>query len=76
VYANKVDDANADFQKVGEMDSDPTDLIRAGRAFIDVKKPEQAVPLFDKVINNAQAPAQLKTIATNDKTRAQAMIKK
>ncbi|MDE3196593.1 MAG: hypothetical protein KGN84_09630, partial [Acidobacteriota bacterium] len=76
VYANKVDDANADFQKVADMDTDPTDLIRAGRAYIDVKKPDQSIQWFDKVINNAQAPAQLKTIATNDKTRAQGMMKK
>lgn len=76
VYANKVDDANADFQKTADMDSDPTDLIRAGRAYLDVKKADQAVTWFDKVINNAQAPAQIKQIATNDKARAQAMIKK
>lgn len=76
IYANKIDEANTDFQKTAEMDSDPTDLIRAGRAYLDVKKPDQAIPWFDKVINNATAPAQIKTIATNDKTRAQGMIKK
>ena len=76
VYSNKFDDANADFQKVADLDSDPTDLIRAGRALLDAKKADQAVQWFDKVINSATAPAQIKQIATNDKTRAQAMIKK
>jgi tetratricopeptide (TPR) repeat protein len=76
VYANKFDDANADFQKVADMDADPTDLIRAGRALLDAKKPDQAIQWFDKAANMPNAPAQIKQIAANDKARAQALIKK
>jgi tetratricopeptide (TPR) repeat protein len=75
-YQNKLDDANADFQKVAEMDSDPTDLIRAGRALLDAKKPDQAVQWFDKAAAAPSASAQIKQIAASDKARAQAMIKK
>jgi tetratricopeptide (TPR) repeat protein len=75
-YSGKTDDANADFQKVADMDSDPTDLIRAGRALLDAKKPDAAIQWFDKAANAPNAPAQIKQIAQNDKARAQAMIKK
>jgi tetratricopeptide (TPR) repeat protein len=76
VYQNKIDDANAAFQKVADMDTDPTDLIRAGRALLDAKKPDQAVQWFDKAANSANANDQIKKIAASDKARAQAMIKK
>lgn len=73
---NKIDDATADFQKVSELDSDPTDLIRAGRVLLDAKKYEQAVVWFDKAAAAPNANAQVKDIAGKDKARAQAMIKK
>jgi hypothetical protein len=58
------------------MDSDPTDLIRGGRALIDAKKYEQAVVWLDKAASHPNANAQVKSIAASDKARAQAMIKK
>jgi tetratricopeptide (TPR) repeat protein len=76
VYQNKTDDANTNFQKVADMDTDPTDLIRAGRALLDAKKPDQAVQWFDKAANAPNANAQVKQIAASDKARAQSMIKK
>lgn len=76
VYADKTDDANADFTKTAQMDQDPTDLIRAARAYLDVKKPDQAIPLLDKAAASPQANAQVKNIINSDKARAQAMMKK
>jgi tetratricopeptide (TPR) repeat protein len=76
IYGGKADDATADFQKVAEMDQDPTDLIRGARAYMDAKKPEQAVQLLDKAAASPQANAQVKNIITSDKARAQAMMKK
>jgi tetratricopeptide (TPR) repeat protein len=76
VYQNKIDDANADFQKVADMDADPTDLIRAGRALLDAKKYDQSIQWFDKAAAAPTANAQIKQIAANDKARAQAMIPK
>jgi tetratricopeptide (TPR) repeat protein len=73
---NKLDDANADFQKMSDLDADPVDLIRAARAFLDVKKPEPAIPLLDKALASANVSPQIKNIATSDKARAQAMMKK
>jgi tetratricopeptide (TPR) repeat protein len=75
-YRNKLDDAAANFQKVSEMDPDPTDLIRAGRALMDAKKYEQSLVWFDKAAALPQANAQVKQIAASDKARAQAQIKK
>lgn len=75
-FHNKMDEVNTDFQKVAELDSDPTDLIRGGRVLIDTKKYEQAVPWFDKAASAPNANAQIKDIAAKDKARAQSMIKK
>ncbi|MES1257991.1 MAG: tetratricopeptide repeat protein [Acidobacteriota bacterium] len=75
-YHNKMDEVAADFQKVAELDTDPTDLIRAGRALLDVKKYAEAVTWFDKALAAPNANDQIKDIATKDKARAQAMIKK
>ena len=76
IYGGKMDDASTDFQKVAEMDQDPTDLIRGARAYMDAKKPEQAMQLLDKAAASPQANAQVKGIITSDKARAQAMMKK
>jgi len=76
IYGGKMDDATTDFQKVGELDQDPTDLIRGARAYMDAKKPEQAMQLLDKAAASPQANAQVKNIITSDKARAQAMMKK
>jgi len=76
VFSNKMDDAKADFEKVATMDQDPTDLIRAGRAELDAKKYADAIEWFDKAAASPNANDQIKKIATSDKARAQAMIKK
>ncbi|HZL56393.1 MAG TPA: tetratricopeptide repeat protein [Bryobacteraceae bacterium] len=76
VFQNKIDDANTDFQKVAELDTDPTDMIRAGRALLDAKKPDQAIQWFDKAAAFPNATDQIKKIAASDKARAQSMIKK
>jgi tetratricopeptide (TPR) repeat protein len=76
VYSNKIEVANADFAKVATMDTDPTDLIRAGRALLDAKKYSDAVTWFDKAATYPGAPDQIKKIAENDKARAQSMVKK
>ena len=75
-YRNKMDDAKANFTKVAELDPDPTDLIRAGRALIDAKKFEEAITWLDKAAASPNANAQVKNIAEADKKRAQAQIKK
>ncbi len=75
-YRNKVDEANTHFTKVAEMDTDPTDLIRAGRVLLDVKKYPEAIVWFDKAAASPGANAQIKDIAAKDKARAQAMVKK
>jgi tetratricopeptide (TPR) repeat protein len=75
-YSNKIDDAKADFDKVAAMDQDPTDLIRAGRALLDVKKWADAVTYFEKAAASPNASAQIKQIAESDKARAQAMLPK
>ena len=75
-YHNKMDEVTAEFQKVAEMDADPTDLIRAGRVLLDLKKPEAAIVWFDKAAASPAANAQIKDIATKDKARAQSMVKK
>ena len=75
-YHNKMDEVTADFQKVADLDTDPIDLIRAGRFLIDTKKPDQALIWIDKAINSPNGTAQSKSIAANDKIRAQGMIKK
>jgi tetratricopeptide (TPR) repeat protein len=76
IYGGKMDDATTNFQKVAEMDQDPTDLIRGARAYLDAKKPEPAVQLLDKAAASPQANAQVKSIIASDKARAQAMMKK
>ena len=75
-YNSKMDDANADLQKVVDMDQDISDVVRAARAMIDAKKYAEAIPWLDKVIADPKAPAQIKQIATSDKARASAMVKK
>jgi len=75
-YGNKLDDAKADFTKVAEMDSDPTDLIRAGRTLQDVKKYAESIEWFDKAAASPNANDQIKKIAASDKARSTAMLPK
>lgn len=74
-YQNKMDDATANFTKVAEMDSDPVDLVRAGRVLLDLKKYAAAIPWFEKAAAFPGVPAQIKQIADSDIARAKAMLK-
>jgi tetratricopeptide (TPR) repeat protein len=73
---SKFDEAKTNFDKASTMDEDPTDMIRAARAFMDVKKYAEAIPYLDKAEAFPNVPAQIKQIAESDKSRAQAMMKK
>lgn len=74
-FHNKMDDAKAAFTKVAAMDTDPVDLIRAGRVLIDLKKYADSIQWFEKAAAFPGAPDQIKKIAEGDKARAQAMLK-
>jgi predicted Zn-dependent protease len=76
IYGNKMDEANAHLQKVADLDTDITDLIRGARAMIDAKQYAAAIPWLDKVAADPKASAQVKQIANSDKARASAMVKK
>jgi tetratricopeptide (TPR) repeat protein len=65
----KTDDAIADFQKGIELNPDPVLMIRAGRALLAAKKPDEAITYFEKVMNS-DAPTQIKSIAQADRVRA------
>jgi tetratricopeptide (TPR) repeat protein len=66
----KNDEAIANFQKGLAASPDPLLMIRLGRVYMAEKKNDEAITWYDKVINDADAPAQYKDIAKNDKTRA------
>jgi tetratricopeptide (TPR) repeat protein len=74
-FHNKMDDVTAAFTKVAELDSDPSDLVRAGRVLIDLKKYAAAIPWFEKAAAFPGVNPQIKQIAESDKARAQAMVK-
>jgi tetratricopeptide (TPR) repeat protein len=66
----KNEEAVADFEKGVAANPDPVLLIRTGRALLADKKPDEAITYFEKVMNDAQAPAQIKSIAQADRVRA------
>jgi len=66
----KNDEAVADFQKGVDAYPDPVLMIRAGRALLAAKRPDDAITWFEKVMNSADAPAQIKSIAQADRVRA------
>lgn len=70
------DEAIADYQKGIDATPDPLLMIRAGRALLAARKPEEAAAWFDKAINAPGVSDQIKAIATSDKARATAQIKK
>ena len=70
------DEAVADYQKGIDAVPDPLLMIRAGRALLAARKPEDAATWFDKAINTPGVSDQIKNIATQDKARATAQIKK
>jgi tetratricopeptide (TPR) repeat protein len=68
----KTDDAVAAYQKGLDVNPDPFLMIRAGRALMAARKFDDAIAYDDKVLAMPDAPAQAKTIATSDKSRAAA----
>jgi tetratricopeptide (TPR) repeat protein len=66
----KTDEAVADFQKGIELNPDPVLMIRAGRALLVARKYDDAIGYFQKVMDSADAPAQIKSIAQADRARA------
>jgi tetratricopeptide (TPR) repeat protein len=66
----KNDEAIANFQKGLAASPDPLLMIRLGRVYLAEKKNDEAITWYDKVINDAEAPAQYKSIAQSDKARA------
>jgi tetratricopeptide (TPR) repeat protein len=63
------DEAIKDFQTGLEANNDPLLRIRLGRAFFLEKKFDEAIAEDQKVIDSADAIAQYKKIATDDKQR-------
>ena len=55
---------------VEKTDPDPVLMIRTGRALLAAKKPDEAITYFQKVMDSADAPAQIKSIAQADRVRA------
>jgi tetratricopeptide (TPR) repeat protein len=66
----KTDEAVADFQKGVDAFPDPVLMVRTGRALLAAKRPDDAITWFEKVMNSADAPAQIKSIAQADRVRA------
>jgi tetratricopeptide (TPR) repeat protein len=66
----KADEAIADYQKGLDAYADPLLMIRLGRVLYTAKKYDEAISWDQKVMDNADAPAQLKSIAQADKARA------
>ena len=69
----KPEEAIKDFETGVQLDPDPFMMIRAGRALLADKKPDEAITWFDKALNSPDANAQVKSIATSDKSRAEKM---
>jgi tetratricopeptide (TPR) repeat protein len=66
----KTDEAIADFQKGLDAFPDPLLMIRLGRVLYAAKKYDDAIGWDQKVMDNADTPAQLKSIAQADRARA------
>jgi tetratricopeptide (TPR) repeat protein len=66
----KPDEAVADFQKGLDAYPDPLLMIRLGRVLYAEKKYDDAISWDQKVMDNADTPAQLKSIAQADRARA------
>ena len=76
VLRGKFDDGAKEYEAALALNPDPFIMIRAGRAFLDMKRPEDAVKWFDRALNAPGADDSVKRIGTADKARAVAQIKK
>jgi tetratricopeptide (TPR) repeat protein len=73
IVRKKPDDAVADYNKALALNPDPVIMLRTGRALLVAKKYDDAIGWFDKAAASPDASAQIKGIATSDKTRATAL---
>jgi tetratricopeptide (TPR) repeat protein len=76
VLRGKFDEGTKGYEDALALNPDPFVMIRAGRAFLDMKKPEDAVKWFDRALTSPKADDTVKRIGNADKARAQAQIKK
>ena len=76
VLRGKFDDGAKEYEAALALNPDPFIMIRAGRAFLDMKRPEDAVKWFDRALTAPGADDSVKRIGTADKARAVAQIKK
>ncbi|MDP9169625.1 MAG: hypothetical protein M3N54_03315 [Acidobacteriota bacterium] len=75
VVRKKYDEAMANFQKGVDLFPDPVIMLRAGRAMLNARKPDDAIVWFDKAAAAPNATDQIKSIAASDKARAVSMKK-
>jgi tetratricopeptide (TPR) repeat protein len=54
---------------------DPIAMIRLAGAYDQAGKPDEAIPVLDRVLAMPNLPANLKPFATSEKTRAEALLK-
>ena len=76
VLRGKFDDGAKQYEDSLALNADPLIMIRAGRAFLDMKKPEDAVKWFDRALTSPRADDTVKRIGNADKARAVSQIKK
>ena len=76
VLRGKFDEGAKEYEAALALNPDPFLMIRAGRAFLDMKRPEDAVKWFDRALASPQSDDTAKRIASADKARAVAQIKK
>ena len=69
----KYDAAAAEFKIATEtaVEPLPTTLIRLAGAYTDAGKPEEAIPVLDKVLAMTNLPSQFTRVAQSEKTRAE-----
>ena len=73
VARKKYDDAAGEFKTATEPASQvqPATFIRMAGAYTDAGKPDQAIPVLDKVLAMDKLPDQIKQVAQAEKTRAE-----
>ena len=76
VLRGKFDEGAKEYEAALALNPDPFIMIRAGRAFLDMKRPEDAVKWFDRSLASPKSDDTAKRIANADKARAVAQIKK